>query len=61
MVHIRHDLLAEEESDSDKVPIEVRSRHICLDVLHGLLKDGQLGDSDASLVLMAALGIQDNH
>jgi len=28
VVHIGHDLLAEEEAYSDKVPIEVRLRHI---------------------------------
>ena len=61
MVYIGHDLLAEEEADSDKVPIKVRLRHILFDVLDGLLEDWQLCDPDASVVLPAALGIQDNH
>ena len=61
VVHIGHDLLAEEEADSDKVPIEVGPRHIGLDVFNGLLKDGQLCDPDSSLILAAALGIQHNH
>ena len=61
VVHIGHDLLAKEEADSDKVPIEVGPRHIGLDVFNGLLKDGQLCDPDSSLILAAALGIQHNH
>ena len=61
VVHIGHDLLAEEKADSDKVPIKVRLRHILFDVLDGLLEDWQLCDPDASVVLPAALGIQDNH
>ena len=61
VVHIGHDLLAEEEADSDKVPIKVRSRHICFYVLNRLLEDGQLCYPDASLVLPTALGIQYNH
>ena len=61
VVHIGHDLLAEEEADSDKVPIEVRLRHIRLNVLDGLFEDWQLCDPDASVVVPAALGIQDNH
>ena len=61
VVHIGHYLLAEEEADSDKVPIEVRLRHIRLNVLDGLFEDWQLCDPDASVVVPAALGIQDNH
>ena len=61
VVHIGHDLLAKEEADSDKVPIEVRLRHIRLNVLDGLFEDWQLCDPDASVVVPAALGIQDNH
>ena len=66
MVHVGHDLLAEEEAYCDEVAVEVLYfLYVCFDISHHLGEKGQLSHTDASrwLSTWAWLGacIKDNH